>query len=456
MKILFVVPYAPNRIRVRPFELLLSLLRRGHEVTVATAWTCKQELDDLRVLSDGGARVVAARLHSVRSAWNCFSRICASAPLQASYCWQPSLARQICSLIADESFDVVHVEHLRGARYGLMAKSCLVEAHNRKKAFAGPHIPVVWDSVDCIGRLFRQAADASRSLKGRLMAHVDLKRTERFEALLVDTFDRVLVTSPDDRDSLHRQSARFAPSAAAEGKIDVIPNGVDLDFFRPLEVPRSEATLIFSGKMSYHANASAADYLVKEILPAVWSKRPEVRLMIVGKDPARQVRALARNGIGNRNGGNGRTFGPVTVTGTVDDVRPFLCQAAVAVVPLLYGAGIQNKVLEAMACGTPVVLSEQATSALRLRPGYEAEVARTSGEFSKKILELLECPDKRADISQAGRRYVETHHSWDAAAQKLESSYWRAIEKLNGRTKLPFRVPKQRTQARAGTGIGTH
>lgn len=451
MKILFIAPYAPNRIRVRPFELILSLLRRGHEVTVAATWTSPEEWNDLRFLIDSGARVMAARLHPVRSAWNCISRLRDSSPLQASYCWHPILANQIDSAIASESFDVVHVEHLRGARYGLLAKNLLENRHNGNGRFARSRTPVVWDSVDCIGRLFEQAARASRSVKGRLMAQIDLKKTQRYEALLVNRFDGVLVTSPDDRDSLELQSARFGRTEAGHGKFVVIPNGVDLDYFRPLGLPRSQAQLIFSGKMSYHANASAADYLVREILPDVWSSRPEAQLMIVGKDPARQVQALATNGIGGQNGENGASLKRVVVTGTVTDIRPYLCQAAVAVVPLLYGAGIQNKVLEAMACGTPVVLSEKAMSALKLRPGLEAEVASSTAEFSRKILELLGNPFRREALSRAGRRYVEMHHSWDAAARDLEQAYRNASERLNGGMDFPHQapIPESSPQVRA-------
>lgn len=452
MRILFIVPYTPNRIRVRPLELILSLLRRSHELTIATAWTSQSELADLRVLREAGARVVAVRLRPARSAWNCFARVFGSAPLQASFCWQPELARRVTALLAEEPFDIVHVEHLRGARYGLMVKKCLSAAGARSSEFAAAGAPVVWDSVDCIGRLFRQAARASRSPQGRLMARLELKRTERFEARLVGEFDGVLVTSPDDRDSLLNQAARFAGPAVTMEKIEVVPNGVDLNFFKPLACAREAATLIFSGKMSYHANVSAADYLAREILPKIWARRPDVHLMIVGKDPTRQVRALARNGNRRVSSGNGNGDGNgdrhITVTGTVQDIRPFLCRASIAVVPLLYGAGIQNKVLEAMGCGTPVVLSEQARSALTVRPEYEVEVANGSREFSSKILTLLEDPEKRASMSRAGRLYVETQHSWEKAAGKLELFYDRVIRRMNGRSDYSWNRPMRRAQTR--------
>jgi len=97
------------------------------------------------------------------------------------------------------------------------------------------------------------------------------------------------------------------------------------------------------------------NYLVAEIMPRVWQKRPGVQLMIVGKDPTADIRDLCANP-------------QITVTGTVDDIRPFLWKATAAVVPLVYGAGIQNKILEAMACGTPVITASRALSSLRQVP----------------------------------------------------------------------------------------
>ena len=103
--------------------------------------------------------------------------------------------------------------------------------------------------------------------------------------------------------------------------------------------------------MSYHANIAMTLYLVREILPIVWATNPDVKLWIVGKDPSKELLALQK-------------YQKILVTGRVDDIRPYLRQATLSVSPLLYGAGIQNKILEAMACGTPVVATPLAVSAL--------------------------------------------------------------------------------------------
>jgi glycosyltransferase involved in cell wall biosynthesis len=232
------------------------------------------------------------------------------------------------------------------------------------------------------------------------------------EGRLIGEFDHVLVTSETDKNAL----LELAPPASKPAPISVLSNGVDLEFFHPNpEIQKDAETLVFSGKMSYHANVSMVKFLAAEIMPRVWAKRPKVRLVIVGKDPTPEVRAL---------GADPR----ITVTGTVDDIRPYLWQVAVAVVPLVYGAGIQNKILEAMACGTPVVTTSKTLSSLGVTPGRELLAADGAEGFSHKVLELLDDQILRSNVGAFGADYVLNHHSWRAIAKLLLSYYFDAID----------------------------
>lgn len=415
MKILFVCPYVPNLIRVRPYQLLRALVQRGHQVTLATLWSTAEEQADLQPLRDLGVEVVAQPLPHWRSLVNVLGAVPTGLPLQARFCWQPALAGTLHQLVADKHFDVVHVEHLRGAAYGLSLK-----ALGRQQPKAPP---VVWDSVDCISHLFAQAAEESRSLKGRLMTRLDLARTRAHEGYLVRQFDQVLVTSPTDKTALEQLADEPLPH------LHVVPNGVDLEYFVPNGNHREPATVAFSGKMSYHANITAALHLVNDIMPRVWSARPEVKVVIVGKDPAPEIAALATK----TSPPNGH--GQVIVTGTVPDIRPYLHKSSVAVAPVPYGAGIQNKVLEAMACGSAVIASPQACSALGAQPGRDLMIADTPDTFAASLLHLLEHPKEQLAIGTAARGYVEEHHSWSAIAAQLEQIYQTAIQRrspING------------------------
>lgn len=426
VNILFVVPYTPNLIRVRPYQVIRHLRRRGHRITVATLWSSAAEQADLqRLATEEDVEVIAEPLSTGRSLWNTVRALPTSAPLQSVYCWQPTLAQRLWTLVSDDRFDVVHIEHLRGARFGLWLKQQHANGAPSRlnSSFITQHssfpIPIVWDSVDCISYLFAQAAEGSKSLKGRLITRQELTRTQRYEGWLVRQFDRVLVTSPTDKAALEALAAAEAKDEVeVQSRVTVLPNGVDLEYFTVGIEPREPATLVFSGKMSYHANVTAALMLVQEIMPHVWAKRPEVQVCIVGKDPPREIRNLTQ-----------KTPNPtsVIVTGTVSDIRPYLWRATVAVAPLPYGAGIQNKVLEAMACGAPVVSSRQAISALTTVPGQDLLVADDAISFAQGILSLLEDPLACNRLGQAGRRYVEEYHAWDSVAEKLENIYQAVI-----------------------------
>lgn len=401
MNILYIVPYVPDLVRVRPYNLIRNLTALGHHVTVATLWSSKSEWNALDRLKTDCFEIIAEKINHRESFFSCVSTLPTRKPLQAAYSWQPDLARKLISIIEHTytRFDVVHVEHLRGSRYGTILKS-IVNSHNNK-------LPIVWDSVDCISLLFRQASIKSRNIVNRFVTQFETNRTYDYEKWLINQFDRVVVTSHLDKNAFESMidSTKGLPT------ISVIPNGVDLDYFHPIEsITRKPATLVISGKMSYHANITMVIYLVREIMPIVWSKNKEVKLWIVGKDPHQSIKNLSQNPA-------------IHVTGTVDDIRPYLQNATVAVAPVTYGAGIQNKVLEAMACGTPVIASSQAISALSVNPEKEVIIANEPMRFARSILDLLEDPIHQQEIGQAARHFVEKNHQWKKITLDLEHIY---------------------------------
>jgi glycosyltransferase involved in cell wall biosynthesis len=247
-----------------------------------------------------------------------------------------------------------------------------------------------------------------------LITRLDLRRTEKYEGWLIDQFDHVLVTSSADRQAL----ISLSNSDKAPLNITILPNGVDLNYFQPNpSALREPNTLVVSGKMSYHANIAMVRFLVREIMPLVWSRHPDVKLNIIGKDPPGEILAM---------GDDSR----VMISGTVPDLRIYLQTASIAVAPIIYGVGIQNKVLEAMACQTPVVASPQAVSALNILPGQDAFVADGADAFANAIITLIEQPDLRRQVSINGYQYVREKHNWTDITLQLEDIY----RKSNKRT----------------------
>ena len=403
MNILFVVPYVPNKIRVRPYSWIRYLSRLGHRITLFTVCTNGDDHQALQELQQYCDRIQQVDLPTWRSMMNCLLALPTRQPLQAVYSWDASLAEDLYSTANQgngaSSYDIVHVEHLRGARYGLDFISRSAQRSSR--------LPVVWDSVDSISLLFRQAMVQSKSLFNRGLTRFELGRTEGYEGWLVDQFDSVLVTSKHDKKAL----LDLAKDNGADQQINVLPNGVDLEYFTPDAArERQDQMIVLSGKMSYHANVTMVVDFIESIMPYVWGKLPEVKVWIVGKDPPPKLKAYSENA-------------NIYVTGTVDDIRPYLRKATLSASPIPYGAGIQNKVLEAMACATPVVATQQAVSALDVQVDKEIMVAGNPVEFADKMIALLESPELRVEIGNAGRKYVERNHDWAVLAAKLAEVY---------------------------------
>lgn len=399
MKIAFVVPYVPNQVRTRPYNLIVQLTELGHEVDVFTVGSGPDDRADAASLRSRCRNVYLYEQPVWRSLWNSILAIPSTKPLQSVYSLQNDLLRHLKKVVTNGNgssyYDIVHVEHLRGSEYGVSLKARL------------PELPVVWDSVDCISHLFRQAAAQSSSLFGRFVTRFELGRTQKAEERLLGIYDHVLVTSSIDRKAL----LATVRNGKAHAPISLLSNGVDQDHFKPNgEILKEPDALIFSGKMSYHANISMAKYLVNEIMPLIWQSRPGVCLWIVGKDPPAEIVKMGGNPL-------------IQVTGTVKDIRPFLWRSAAAVAPLVYGAGVQNKILEAMAVGLPVVTTSKALSSLDVDPGKEILVGDTPREFSARVLYLLENPQIGRKIGQAGLAYVRVNHSWRGISEQLVGIY---------------------------------
>jgi sugar transferase (PEP-CTERM/EpsH1 system associated) len=389
VRILFVLPYVPSRIRTRPFHLIRELAAR-HEVSVLAVGS-PQDLDEAEAVRRLCRRFDVVPLRLPEVVQSCVRAGLHGESLQAAVCRSPRLQQRLNELLAAEQFDVVHVEHFRAAHV---------------RAAIPSYLPTVFDSVDCISLLLKRTIDASHSLRQRAIARFEYGPTRRFEARIIRAFDRVAVTAAEDRRALKRLSP--------EVEVAVIPNGVDLEYFRPRPAVREPATLVFSGKMSYHANVTAALFLARQVFPLVRAAHPEARLRILGSSPPPEVRALASDP-------------SISVTGYVDDLRELLGRSSIAVCSVRVKVGMQNKILEAMAMELPVVSTRLGVEGLLARPEQDILVGDSPTELAGQISRLLDDADLRRNLGLAGRRYVETQHRWGVSAARFEDLYDEAI-----------------------------
>jgi glycosyltransferase involved in cell wall biosynthesis len=206
----------------------------------------------------------------------------------------------------------------------------------------------------------------------------------------------------------------------------VISTGVDADYFHPDNGNEQPNSLVFTGSMDWMPNEDGVRYFLHSILPLIRREIPEVTFTIVGRKPSEKLRAAAASESG------------VHVTGTVDDIRPYVREGAVYVVPLRIGSGTRLKIFEAMAMGKPIVSTTLGAEGLPISDGGDISIADQPAEFARKVCLLLRDPKERRRLGSAARQLVEQHYSWSAVAAEFNDVLCRVVPFSSAREmKLP-------------------
>jgi sugar transferase (PEP-CTERM/EpsH1 system associated) len=375
------LPYPPDRgDRLRAYDFIRKLSQE-HELTLLSFIAEESErehLPSLQPFCTGLHVVQMSRLHSSISV---LGNLWRPAPLQASYYRSTTMNRLVDNILSTRSFDAAYVHLFRMTPYladrsDLYRIVDLTDAISQEIIRSLPYRGPVWRAIYALER----------------------PRIERFERWVARTFEETWLISDADRQVLS--------ATCPNTNLRVIPNGVDQDRFFPTGQACTPDSLIFVGHMGVFHNVDAARHLVLDILPIVQSEIPGCTLSIVGAEPNARVRALGADPA-------------VSVTGYVPNLNAHLNQAAVFVAPLRFAAGVQNKVLEAMAAARPVVTSSLVNAGLGAREGIEVLVADDAETTAKHIAKLLKDTSRRKEIGQAARQFVLEKYSWDQLLRRM-------------------------------------
>jgi glycosyltransferase involved in cell wall biosynthesis len=264
-------------------------------------------------------------------------------------------------------------------------------------------LPLVVDLVDALSlNLERRAGHEIAPLRALLRS--EAARLLRFERALCTRAQAVTVVSPLDREAIGDLP-----------RLHVNRNGVDLERFAPPTSPRDPHLLVFTGNLGYFPNADAARRLARDVMPRIWREAPQARLALVGARPTRAVRRLAA------------LDARLELHADVPDVAPYLTRASVALLPLQAGSGQLFKLLEALACATPVVATPRALAGVEVEPGRHVRSAESVDELAGAALALLGDPARAAALGAAGRAYVAERHSWERVTAELEALWEQAL-----------------------------
>lgn len=395
MRILFLTPQLPYPPRqgaaLRNWGLISGLAAR-HEITVLSfhepgASSPPRELPGVRQLE-------TVELPRRTSRERLYGLLLTLQPDMALRLASEKYVERLRKLLEEQHFDVAHVGGLEMAPY----LDILTAARRRPL--------VVFDDLNCEYLLQKRAFITDLRIPARwptaLYSFVQWQRLRRYEAQVCSRADHVLAVSEVDADKLRR----LVPGL----KVTVVPNGVDTGAYAPTPAPADPATLVFTGTMDFRPNVDAVLWFAGKVLPRLQKEVADVHFLVVGQRPHRRLEGL-------------RSHSVVTLTGWVEDTRPYIARATVYVAPLRIGGGTRLKLLEAMAMGKPVVATTLGAEGYPFTPGRELLLADTPADFASAIIMLLRSPHMRLKLGRSAREFVEQHYDWRSIVPLVERVY---------------------------------
>ena len=376
-----------------PFPPRRHLTESGHQVTVCSLARSPEEAGEGAGIAPYCAGFEMGRVKGWIQVARMILRLPVPTPSSMGFFYSPELAEHVRRLLDSKKWDLIFVHCSSVAQY--------VEDVTE--------VPKILDFGDM---------DSQKWLEYANYKPFPLSLGYRWEGAKMMAAEKRLAGRFDLCTTTTRAELSTVNGYETGADTDWFPNGVDAQFFCPSDEPYDANTLSFVGRMDYYPNQECMVRFCEDVWPLLRCQRRGIRLLIVGADPSPAILALGE-------------LPGVEVTGSVPDVRPYIRQSALMVAPLKIARGTQNKILEAMAMGVPVVTSRLAAAGVDAQPGTHFLVADTPGECVQAILKILDDPVERNQLALAGRRRMLSHHAWPCAMARLDGLIERSIRNFS-------------------------
>jgi sugar transferase (PEP-CTERM/EpsH1 system associated) len=400
MKILFLtpqLPYPPQKGTAMRNWGLISDLAERHEVAVLSFSPPPPAGGDRGGGGDPLTRVCRVEIIEppVRSLGTRLRDMLTTAkPDMALRLASDAYAQRLADWLARETFDVVHVEGIEMAPY-----LDVIEAAQSRPL-------IIFDDHNCEYLLQKRAFLTDLRIPSRwvgaVYSFVQWQRLLDYEAQACRRADQVLAVSEADAAALQN----LVPDA----HMTIVPNGIDARAYTPTLTHADTPALVFTGTMDFRPNVDAVLWFAQEVLPRIRAQMQDVRFFAVGQRPHRRLDVL-------------RDDPAVTLTGFVEDTRPYIADAAVYVVPLRMGGGTRFKILEALAMGKAVVSTTLGAEGFPVAHEQELLLADEAEDFARAVVSLLNAPEKRESLGRAGRAFIEARYDWRVIVPLAEAAY---------------------------------
>ncbi|ARI76298.1 glycosyltransferase [Halobacillus mangrovi] len=382
-------PYPPHKgDQLIAWEQIKQLKANGHHVQLLTFVKTKEEGEFIKKkLSPYCKEVIVFRVHPIQKLFRSLKTIYNFKPIQVNLFFNPKIKKRVMEIHRKLNPDMIHVQTVRLAEYVIDTNS-----------------PKCMDMIDALSLNMERRANKEKKWL-RPIFQLESRLMKRYEEYILKKFDRTTIVSEKDKTYLNNP------------QIVVNPNGTFITKQHLAGYPsvEKEKIILFHGNMQYYPNVEAVLDFVKDVWPHIHQAYPDYKFYIVGKDPVKRVKAL--NGKDN-----------VVVTGFVKDICMPLRQAQMGIYPMKSGTGMQNKIVEAMACGLPTIASPTALQGISGRRGDELICTGNTEEIIAAVKQLIEKPELQERYSIRGQAFVRSHYSWEKNCNRLMKT-WQEAER---------------------------
>lgn len=404
MRILYVVPFTPWPIRVRSYNLLPHLAAR-HIVDLVCVVRNREDSQHVRDWERYCASVRTASYGTSGAVARAVSSLATRTPMRIAFARSIPMRLAVEDAIRMNRPDVIYVERWRALQY--VPADC--------------GIPIVCDPTDSMALYNKRLMGTGRWWE-RIVGSVEYLKFLHYEGALADRVSAVIFCSQRDLE--------FVRNLAPDARFEKLANGVDLrSFARKTSGQEKENVIFFSGNFDYAPNRHAATFFVDNVLPLIEQSIPAATFLLVGNSASKFFGSTVR--------------GPraIEIRDFVPKLQPYLASATVAVAPILVGAGVSNKIMEAFSVGTPVVATRMACGDLPLRHGEQLLIADTAEEFAASVVALLKDADLRQRLSTSACALLPKY-DWEVVSRHLEEILLRAAGRQSSPTETSY-VPRQ-------------
>jgi sugar transferase (PEP-CTERM/EpsH1 system associated) len=384
LKILFITPRIPYPInkgdKLRAYHFL-RILKKRNEIILFSLDYENLQYDKARI-KEICNHFFVHKISKIDGILNLILTPIRKLPFQVSLFYSKKIESKVREIVKKHSPGLIFCQLIRTAPLGANIEG----------------IPKILDYVDTISEGLNKRKRES-NLFMSFFFNLEYKKVKKYEKYVFDFFDKKIIITEHDKKYLPVKNKK---------NLYVIPNGVDTDYFSPVNV-KKEYDLLFTGNLSYRPNVNAVEFLAKNIIPIVKKKYPNIRTLFVGASPCRKILSLKSDNI--------------EIIGWVEDIRTYYSKAKIFVAPLKIGAGLQNKLLEAMAMELPSITTKLVQNGIGASLNNPLLIAETPEEFASSIIKLLEDPDTANRLGKNARQYVLNNYNWDIVEKKLSSIF---------------------------------